>query len=76
MAVSVPGDVSIVSFDDSILTRLPHPPITALRRDTYALGMFTATKPLHVMAERPEPRAVQAPTPELVVRGSTAPPGA
>ncbi|MEV4015201.1 LacI family DNA-binding transcriptional regulator [Nonomuraea angiospora] len=74
MAVPVPGEVSIVSFDDSILTHLPHPPITALTRDTYALGMLTATELLHTMAERPEPRAVQAPTPELVVRGSTAPP--
>ncbi|WP_188196556.1 LacI family DNA-binding transcriptional regulator [Nonomuraea sp. SYSU D8015] len=74
MGVRVPDDVSIVSFDDSVLTRLPHPPITALTRDTYALGTLTATELLHVMAERPEPRAVQAPTPELVPRGSTAPP--
>ncbi|MEU6720809.1 LacI family DNA-binding transcriptional regulator [Nonomuraea sp. NPDC046802] len=76
MAVRVPGDVSIVSFDDSVLTHLPHPPITALTRDTYALGTLTATELLHVMAERPEPRAVQAPTPELAPRGSTAPPRA
>ncbi|MEU7749166.1 LacI family DNA-binding transcriptional regulator [Nonomuraea sp. NPDC049158] len=74
MAVRVPGDVSIVSFDDSILTQLPHPPITALTRDTFALGTLTATELLHVMAERPEPRAVQAPTPALVLRASTAPP--
>ncbi|MGP3915006.1 LacI family DNA-binding transcriptional regulator [Nonomuraea sp. 10N515B] len=74
MGVRIPGEVSIVSFDDSILTQLPHPPITALTRDTYALGTLTATELLHVMAERPEPRAVQAPTPELVLRGSTAPP--
>ncbi|MEU7855938.1 LacI family DNA-binding transcriptional regulator [Nonomuraea sp. NPDC049141] len=73
-SVRVPGDVSIVSFDDSILTQLPHPPITALTRDTYALGTLTATELLHVMAERPEPRAVQAPTPDLVIRASTAPP--
>ncbi|MFC4006953.1 LacI family DNA-binding transcriptional regulator [Nonomuraea purpurea] len=76
MAVRVPDDVSIVSFDDSVLTHLPHPPITALTRDTYALGTLTATELLHVMAERPEPRAVQAPTPELAPRGSTAPPRA
>ncbi|MEV0387583.1 LacI family DNA-binding transcriptional regulator [Nonomuraea sp. NPDC050643] len=75
MTVPVPGELSIVSFDDSIITRLPHPPITALTRDTYALGTLTATELLHVIAERPAPRTLQAPTPELVVRGSTAPPG-
>ncbi|MEV4172656.1 substrate-binding domain-containing protein [Nonomuraea sp. NPDC049709] len=29
---SVPAELSLVSFDASILTTLPHPPITALTR--------------------------------------------
>ncbi|MBL1119672.1 LacI family DNA-binding transcriptional regulator [Streptomyces sp. 110] len=74
MGVQVPGEVSIVSFDDSVLMSLTHPPITALTRDTFALGELTATELLRVVADRPAPRAVQAPTPRLIVRGSTAPP--
>ncbi len=33
MGVSVPGGVSIVSWDDSALCELMHPALTALRRD-------------------------------------------
>ncbi|WP_079038582.1 LacI family DNA-binding transcriptional regulator [Streptomyces sp. NBRC 110028] len=75
MGIPVPGAVSVVSFDDSVLTTMAHPSLTALTRDTFALGTLTATELLRVMAERPEPRSVQAPTPQLVVRQSTAPPG-
>ena len=38
MGVSVPGDLSIVAFDDSILTQLMHPALTALSRDTFEFG--------------------------------------
>lgn len=36
--VTVPRELSIASFDDSIAMRLVRPSITALTRDTYALG--------------------------------------
>lgn len=74
MGLSVPADISLVSFDDSVLTTMAHPPVTALTRDTFALGTLTATELLRVMADGPDPRATQAPTPRLVVRGTTAPP--
>ncbi|MFJ4685098.1 LacI family DNA-binding transcriptional regulator [Streptomyces sp. NPDC091377] len=74
MGVSVPDRLSIVSFDDSVLTALAHPSLTALTRDTFALGTLTASELLHEMAERPPVRQVKAPTPRLVLRDSTAPP--
>ena len=38
MGLSVPGDLSIVAWDDSSLCRLVHPPLTALQRDIPAYG--------------------------------------
>ncbi|RMI12710.1 LacI family DNA-binding transcriptional regulator [Cellulomonas triticagri] len=76
MGVAVPGDLSVLSFDDSTLTAMTHPSVTALSRDTDDLGAATATELLRVVAEGGPPRQVQVATPELVVRGSTAPPAA
>jgi len=74
MGVRVPEELSILSFDDSLLTRLTHPALTALSRDTQAWAEEAArlldrqiSDPGHVLNHR-------SPTPELVVRESTAPP--
>jgi DNA-binding LacI/PurR family transcriptional regulator len=72
---SVPTQMSLVSFDDSPLTQLTHPPMTALSRDTFEFGCIVARTLIESMAQDGQPVSVQAPTPELVVRGSTAPPG-
>jgi DNA-binding LacI/PurR family transcriptional regulator len=76
MGIAVPEEVSMVSFDDSVLTSMAHPPLTALTRDTFALGTLTAGELIREMAERGAPHFVQASTPELVVRQSTAAPEA
>ncbi|QDP94864.1 LacI family transcriptional regulator [Microlunatus elymi] len=73
--IAVPEEMSLVSFDDSPLTRLTHPPLTALHRDTFEFGSIVARTLIESMAQR-KPVTVQAPTPELVVRGSTAAPAA
>ncbi|MFC7614532.1 LacI family DNA-binding transcriptional regulator [Actinokineospora soli] len=74
MGVAVPGELSITSFDDSALTRLTHPAITALTRDTYAFGLRAAAALLDLLAD-PDgaPRDIQTDTPRLTVRESTAP---
>lgn len=72
--LSVPGDVSIASFDDSVVAALVHPSITCMTRDTFALGSDAAAFLLEQI-EAPEllpDRA--APVPHLTVRESTAPP--
>jgi len=74
MAVPVPAGLSIVAFDDSVLTRIVHPALTSLSRDTVALGGQVAGELLAVIADPARARNVQAPTPRLTVRESTAPP--
>jgi DNA-binding LacI/PurR family transcriptional regulator len=69
----VPGDVSIVAWDDSVLCRIVHPGLTAMRRDIAAYGAVVARTLLDVVdGHRADAR--QAATPQLVVRASTAPP--
>ncbi|PUB31554.1 LacI family transcriptional regulator [Promicromonospora sp. AC04] len=71
--LSVPGDVSVASFDDSELVRLAHPPLTAMTRDTFELGELVAATTLSLVRGERVPDVVGAPTPELTVRGSTGP---
>ncbi|MGW4650476.1 LacI family DNA-binding transcriptional regulator [Kitasatospora sp. NPDC004289] len=72
MGVSVPGELSVVSFDDSVLTRVVHPALTALTRDTFALGEQVARTLLSAVDEPGRQVVLQMPTPRLVVRESTA----
>ncbi|MFI6447686.1 LacI family DNA-binding transcriptional regulator [Kitasatospora sp. NPDC050543] len=74
MGVAVPGELSIVSFDDSVLARIVHPALTALSRDTFTLGEQVADVLLAAIAEPATRADVQTPTPRLTVRESTAPP--
>lgn len=74
LGVRVPDDLSVVSFDDSELARLVHPALTALSRDTHALGMLVADTLLDVVAGRDVAPVVVAPGPVLTPRASTAPP--
>jgi DNA-binding LacI/PurR family transcriptional regulator len=74
MRVAVPGEISVVAFDDSVLTRIVHPALTALSRDTSALGEQVAEALLAVIADPSAVRTQQTPTPRLTVRESTAPP--
>ncbi|WP_370416048.1 LacI family DNA-binding transcriptional regulator [Streptomyces fradiae] len=76
MGVRVPGELSLVSFDDSALARIVHPSLTALSRDTFALGEQVATALLAVVDDPAAGRDVRNPTPRLTVRESTAAPAA
>ncbi|WP_030916632.1 LacI family DNA-binding transcriptional regulator [Streptomyces sp. NRRL B-24720] len=70
---SVPGDVSIVSWEDSALCRLTVPWLTALSRDTVAFGRIAARE-LTALLDGGASRTVQVPLPGLIERGSTARP--
>jgi DNA-binding LacI/PurR family transcriptional regulator len=76
MGIEVPRTLSVVSFDDSVLTRIVHPALTCLSRDTYDLGAKVATALLRAIADPSWREALQTETPRLVVRGSTARPAA
>jgi DNA-binding LacI/PurR family transcriptional regulator len=71
--LSVPGDVSVVAWEDSLLCRMVHPWLTALARDTVALGHSAAEQLTALIAGHPA-QAVDAPLPQLIVRESTASP--
>jgi len=68
--VSVPGDLSIVAWGDSVLCELVHPAVTALRWDTAAAGSCAA-RLLRLAADGEEVASVQEEAPRLIVREST-----
>jgi DNA-binding LacI/PurR family transcriptional regulator len=69
----IPEDLSIVGFDGLDIGRVLDPPLTTVAADSHGLGrvafeLFTAL----AAGKRPRSRVMSV---ELVVRGSTAPPG-
>jgi DNA-binding LacI/PurR family transcriptional regulator len=72
--LAVPGDVSVVGFDDSPLARVLNPELTTVRQDISAKGKAAAAAVIRQIDGVAKPRKrVLLPT-ELVVRASTAPP--
>ena len=69
----VPGGLSVVSWDDSYLTTLVHPAVTALWRDTPAYGALAASVLLDLL-DGQDRRRIQVPGSTLRVRETTAPP--
>lgn len=72
MGVSVPGELSLVAWDDSELCRLVHPALTAVSRRVMEYGERAATALLSLIDGTPVPD-ILLPSPALVPRGSTAP---
>jgi len=73
LGLSVPGDVSVVGFDDSSIAVVTRPPLTTVRQDVARKGQLAVATLLATMREQQVPDDVLLPT-ELVVRESTAPP--
>ena len=72
LELSVPGDVSVVSWEDSATCQVLHPTVTALNRDAVTLGKLAATEMLQLLDHEPiEQLDVDA---VIVQRESTAPP--
>ena len=70
--LSIPGDVSIVSWEDSTTCQVLHPTLTALNRDAVALGRVAAGQMLELLAhENTAPAAMEM---HVVQRESTAAP--
>ena len=70
MNFSVPGDVSIIAWDDSLMCGVVHPPLTAVTRDIPAYGA-AATKLLLAAIEGRSPGDLKTPFGVLTPRGST-----
>lgn len=67
----VPGDVSVVGYDDSPLIAFTDPPLTTVQQAVSAMGQAAVRALLDELAGAPAPRAEFLFRPELVVRGST-----
>jgi DNA-binding LacI/PurR family transcriptional regulator len=73
--LSVPGDVSVVGYDDSAFMNCTDPPLTTVRQPIESMGKAAVAllvSQIENMAVYPEELLFE---PELVVRGSTGRPG-
>ncbi len=75
MGLVVPDDVSIVGWDDSLISQVVHPPLTAITRDIAGFGI-AATRHLLDVIDDGVVTDVESPRSELTPRGSTGPPRA
>jgi DNA-binding LacI/PurR family transcriptional regulator len=74
MGFAVPGDVSIVAWDDSLLCQVVHPPLTTLSRDIPSYGSLACRQLLAAIDDHGTSSGdVEAPRAELTPRGSTGP---
>lgn len=71
LGLSVPRDLSVISWEDSALCRLVRPWLTALSRDTIAFGRGAAHE-LVALLDGGAAHTVQVPLPHLIERESTA----
>lgn len=72
--LSIPGDLSLISFDDTPIVHFTHPPLAAIRQpiaDTVAKAVELIIDERAGREVTQEPVVIQ---PGLVLRGSTAPP--
>jgi len=70
---SVPGDVSVVGFDDSVFMNCVDPPLTTVRQPIEQMGQAAVTLLVGQIAGQSTPAEELMFEPELVVRGSTGP---
>ena len=73
-AIDVPGDVSIVGFDDIPTVQLLTPRLTTVRQPAYEMGMRAAELLISMVRGKENPDLLTPHPVELVVRESTAKP--
>ncbi|MEU0195260.1 LacI family DNA-binding transcriptional regulator [Streptomyces afghaniensis] len=72
--IAVPGDISVVGFDDSRLARLAHINLTTVGQDIPRLASLAVARAVARLDGDQIPAGEQIIAPHLVVRGTTAPP--
>lgn len=73
LQIEVPGQLSVVGFDDIELAQFVHPPLTTVAQNTRRLGNLTAQFLLERIADPSLPARRETVAPQLHIRGSTAP---
>jgi LacI family transcriptional regulator len=69
--VSIPGEVAVTSFDDTILASVTHPPLTSVRQPVGLISDHVIELLGEVLVHPDLPARSILLTPDLVVRGST-----
>ena len=72
--LAVPGDISVVGYDDSRLARLSHVDLTTIAQDTEQISRLAVARAVDRLDSTPVTRRELVIAPHLVVRGTTAPP--
>ncbi|MGW2342512.1 LacI family DNA-binding transcriptional regulator [Streptomyces sp. NPDC001661] len=72
--LTVPGDISVVGYDDSAFMNCTEPPLTTVRQPIEAMGRAAVELLVAQIQGGTVPPGELLFEPELVVRGSTAPP--
>ncbi|MFG3105563.1 LacI family DNA-binding transcriptional regulator [Streptomyces tendae] len=73
---AIPGEVSIVGFDDLPVARWTHPPLTTVRQPLLEMASLAANTLLRIIDGEPADQLRLELATQLVVRGSTAAPEA
>jgi LacI family transcriptional regulator len=76
LGLRCPQDVSIVGYNDADFAEHTGPPLTTVKLSSYEIGRQAGELALEVIQEPDREHVVPSIPPELVVRGSTAPPPA
>lgn len=69
--VKIPEDISIVGFDDLMISRYSSPSLTTIRQDVFRKGAVAAETAIHVIENEDVKSEEIMLSVELVVRGST-----
>jgi DNA-binding LacI/PurR family transcriptional regulator len=70
MGFAIPDELSIIGWDDSLISQVVHPPLTAVTRDIEAYGV-AATRRLLAVIDGREAEDVETMRGELTTRAST-----
>ena len=70
MGFTVPDDLSIIGWDDSLISQVVHPPLTAITRDIEGYGV-TAARRLLATIDGHEAEDLETMRGELTIRAST-----
>lgn len=71
--LSIPGDISVVGYDDAPMMEFTDPPLTTVRQPVSAMGLAAVQSLLEEVRGHTTPHTEFLFRPELVVRGSTGP---